>query len=82
MKDIVIAVVKHFLSNCNISPKNYQGLTGIEPMTFALLVRRCTNKAMKPSTLGAGHFVGFIRPWKESIEEICIYEMIHMLNWI
>ena len=64
-----MAVMKQFLSNYNINPKKNQASTGFEPRTFALPVRCSTNWAMKPSTLGFGQFVGFIRPWKEWIDE-------------
>ena len=45
MKDMNIAVLKQFLSNCNASPEKNQALTGIEPLTFAL---RCD----APATMG------------------------------
>ena len=57
MKDVIIAVLR------NIGPKKNQASTGFEPRTLALPLRCSTNRAMKPSTLGAGgQFVGFIRP--------------------
>ena len=42
---------------------------GFEPVTFKLLVRCSNNIAMKPSTLGASQFMGFMCLWNECIDE-------------
>ena len=72
---MIIAVIKQFYSVAIIfGLKKNRATTGFEPMTFALLVRCSTNWAMKPSTLGAGQFVGFIRPGVKGMNRwICIY---------
>ena len=44
--------------------KKFRTSTGLEPVTLAIPVRRSTNWAMKPLTLGAGQFWVHIFPWK------------------
>ena len=52
--------------------KKFRTSTGLEPVTSRIPVRRSTNWAMKPLTLGAGQLWVHMFPWK-----ICKW-MIHM----